>query len=461
MDPMIWIIDDDASIRFVFDKALTVNGMSHRLFESAEDALAALKGEIPDVVVSDIRMPGIDGLSLIRMVHETDPDIPFIIITAHSDLTAAIDSYERGSFEYLPKPFDIEHAIAVIRRAAVHRLNLSRPREERQGPESLADSPEIIGKSPAMQEVFKLIGRVSKTDVPVFILGETGTGRGLVALTLHRHGARASGPFVPLDLTSVPHDTVEVELFGKAGEGGALGRAQGGTLFINEVGALPLEAQSRLLQHLQRQGDGNNPRIITATSSDPKELTAQGFLPDLLYRLNIISIRTPPLRDRNNDIPMLAKHFLAEAALEQGCEPKRLTSEVLIFLCRQSWPGNVRQLKNLCKYLTIMVTGRDIQLIDLPQEFIDPRGTAARPSAPEEVTRGGPARSWQDELREWAMARLRAGEDDILSEATPEFERALIHAALDFTENRKQEAAHLLGWGRNTLTRKIKELGLS
>ncbi len=483
MNPMIWIIDDDASIRFVFDKALDVNSIRHRLFENGDAALAALQHEVPDVIVSDIRMPGVDGLTLIKEVHKVDGDIPFIIMTAHSDLAAAIDSYEQGSFEYLPKPFDIEAAVAVIRRAALHRFNTRKMREEKA---RLGDAPadqrqegeeeEIIGKSPVMQEVFKFIGRVSRTDLPVLIHGEVGTGRELVALALHNHGARRGRAFVTVNMSSVPQDMVQSQIFGDVKDSAeeepcSLKQAEGGTLFVNEICDMPMDAQTRLLRLLQT-GDyipvgadrpvKANVRIIASSSKDLESMAQSGtFIADLYYRLNVINVNMPPLRERNNDIPMLAKHFLAQAAAEAHTEPKKLTSEVLVFLCRQSWPGNVTQLKNLCKYLTIMVTGNDIQLVDLPQDFLHARAQPVHAAGSAPITGSTKeATSWQEQLRNWVDSRLRSGERDILSEAVPEFERVMLEATLSFTGNHKQESARLLGWGRNTLTRKIKELNI-
>ena len=469
MDPMIWVIDDDTSIRFVFDKALQVNHMSHRLFENAESALEALHDQVPDVIVSDIRMPGIDGLTLIRKVHAVDPQVPFIIITAHSDLRAAVEAYEHGSFEYLPKPFDIEQAIALIRRAAAHRLNtLSGKYQTTDTGLNISDTAEIIGKSPAMQEVFKFIGRVAKTDVPVLIHGEPGTGRGLVARALHNHSRRSAAPFVPVSMSALPQELIERELFSDPGSGAssAFAQAGDGSIFINEISDMPPDAQTRLL-HILQSGEyfpmgGGQPvschtRIIASSSKNLGALVDQGlFISDLYYRLNIINISMPPLRERSNDIPMLARHFLAQSAAESHAEPKKLTSEVLVFLCRQPWPGNVRQLKNLCKYLTIMVTGRDIQLGDLPAEFLNEQPAAV----PAEDVAAGAAATWQELLRRWADSRLQAGECNLLAEATPQFERIMLEAALSFTGNHKQESARLLGWGRNTLTRKLRELGI-
>ncbi len=477
MNPMIWVIDDDASIRFVFDKALDVASINHRLFENAEAALDAIKKETPDVIVSDIKMPGIDGLELIKAVHEIDENIPFIIMTAHSDLSAAIDAFNEGSFEYLPKPFDIDQAIAVIRRAAVHRVNMLQLVSQRNRDTLMAkpveqkEESEIIGKSPAMQEVFKFIGRVSKTDLPVLIHGEIGTGRGQVAKALHNHGERSAENFVSINISSIPKEMVKYELFGdisKDPSACAFAKAEGGTLFISEINDLPLDCQSRLLKLLQTGEYTNidsitpiksNVRVIASTSQDLEAKITKGtFNSDLFYRLNIININTPPLRDRNNDIPLLTKHFLAQAANESHTEPKKLTSEVLVFLCRLPWPGNVRQLKNLCKYLTIMVTGRDIQLVDLPSEFLHANNSQNKNSANGAAVKEN--QSWQDMLRSWVDAKLKAGEHDILSEAVPEFEKVMLEATLTFTGNHKQESAKLLGWGRNTLTRKIKELNL-
>lgn len=472
MDPLIWVIDDDKSIRFVFDRALAVNSINHRLFDNGADALEALKTEIPDVIVSDIKMPGIDGLTLIQEVHKIDPNIPFIIMTAHSDLSAAVESYAKGTFEYLPKPFDIDPAIQLIRRAAVHRVNMTKKKDDALQPLVEHDSDvEIIGKSPAMQEVFKLIGRVSNTEVSVLIHGETGTGRELVALALHNHSDRRNtGRFVSVNISSIPRETVEHEMFSNSGDQPcAIERAKGGTLFVNEICDMPLEAQTRLLNVMQSSeyipmGQSvpvkADVRLIAATSQNLEEMVAAGkFISELYYRLNVIHINMPPLRDRNNDIPMLAKHFLTKSAQENNQEPKKLTSEVLVFLCRQPWPGNVRQLKNLCKYLTIMVTGRDIQLSDLPSEYIQARNQQTKVSTSIAGTSKEPT-SWQEQLRNWVDGRLRAGEHDILSEATPEFERVMLEAALAFTSNHKQESAKLLGWGRNTLTRKLKELNI-
>lgn len=473
MDPLIWVIDDDESIRFVFDRALDVNNINHRLFTNGNDALEALQNQIPDVIVSDINMPGIDGLSLIKKVHEVDPNIPFIIITAHSDLSAAIDSYEHGTFEYLPKPFDIEQAIRVIRRAAVHRVNQTKKKEDivPSGVE-VEDDVEIIGKSPAMQEVFKLIGRASKSEFPVLIEGESGTGRELVALALHNHSERRdNGCFVSVNISSLPQESINHELFANDDAVScAIERAQGGTLFINEICDMPLDAQTRLLTVLQSNeyiplGQSTprkaNVRMIASSSKNIESLIKDGgFIKDLYYRLNVVHIDMPPLRDRNNDIPMLAKHFLTQSARASDQEPKKLTSEVLVFLCRQPWPGNVRQLKNLCKFLTIMVTGRDIQMSDLPAEFVEARNQQAKVTTSIAGTSKEPT-SWQEQLRNWVDGRLRAGEHDILSEATPEFERVMLEAALAFTSNHKQESAKLLGWGRNTLTRKLKELNIN
>lgn len=473
MNPMIWVIDDDASIRFVFDKALDANSITHRLFETAEAALEALEHETPDVIISDIRMPGIDGLELIKRVHQIDENIPFIIMTAHSDLSAAIDAYEEGSFEYLPKPFDIEQAIGVIRRAAVHRVNMLQMLDQKAKQELVAtptedhsnEEAEIIGKSPAMQEVFKFIGRVSRTDLPVLIHGEVGTGRSQVAKALHNHGERKSNKFVSINLASLSPEMVKFELFGDINKDisqCALVQAEGGTLFINEIADLPMDCQNRILQLLQKQEYSPigatepihaNVRIIASTSHDLEQKIKDGsFNSDLFYRLNIININIPPLRDRNNDIPMLAKYFLAQTAQDSHTEPKKLTSEVLVFLCRLPWPGNVRQLKNLCKYLTIMVTGRDIQLVDLPSEFLH-ANTLQNKTTLASSTANKENATWQSLLRAWVDNKLKSGEHDILSEAVPEFEKIMLEATLTFTGNHKQESAKLLGCS-DVLTRR-------
>ncbi len=476
MNPMIWVIDDDASIRFVFDKALDVNNITHRLFENSEAALEAIKKETPDVIVSDIKMPGLSGIDLISEVHKIDENIPFIIMTAHSDLSAAIDAFNEGTFEYLPKPFDIEQAISVIRRAAVHRVNMqnlisqkSRVTEVTPMPAETKDEIEIIGKSPAMQEVFKFIGRVSKTDLPVLIHGENGSGRSQVAKALHNHGERAQQKFVSVPLSSIPQDMIQKEIFGDSESDlskNAISRAEGGTLFISEINELPLDCQNRLLHLIETHEytplGSSTPvkadvRVIASTSADLEQSIEKGtFNSDLFYKLNIININIPPLRERNNDIPLLTKHFLAQAALSSHTEPKKLTSEVLVFLCRLPWPGNVRQLKNLCKYLTIMVTGRDIQMVDLPSEFLK----SGNQNKPQSAAVPSKEMSWKNMLRSWVDAKLKAGEHDILSEAVPEFEKVMLEATLAFTGNHKQESARLLGWGRNTLTRKIKELNI-
>ncbi|HAR80158.1 MAG TPA: nitrogen regulation protein NR(I) [Succinivibrionaceae bacterium] len=477
MNPMIWVIDDDASIRFVFDKALGVNHIEHRLFDSGDAALEALQKEVPDVIVSDIKMPGINGIDLIKAVHSKDDTIPFIIMTAHSDLNAAIDAYDNGSFEYIPKPFDIEQAIAVIRRAAVHHVNLQKLKAQQHianqeaVEDSIEDDDDIIGKSPAMQEVFKFIGRISKTELPVLILGESGTGRELVAVALHKHGERKDHKFVSINMSSLPKENIETELFGEEGSNNecAVKKAENGTLFINEICDMPMDAQTRLLQVLQNNNyvpvNSHAPvkcnvRVIASSSRNIEDMVNKGtFIPDLYYRLNVMNINMPALRERNNDIPMLAKHFLTVAAANAHTEPKKLTSEVLVFLCRQQWPGNVRQLKNLCKYLTVMVTGKDIQLMDLPQSILHAKDDQEKDDS-SVSGHSSDSMSWQEQLRNWVDSRLKAGEHDILSEAVPEFERVMLEATLSFTGNHKQESAKLLGWGRNTLTRKIKELGI-
>ncbi len=475
---MIWVIDDDASIRFVFNKALSVNNITHRLFENAETALEALEKETPDVVVSDIKMPGMNGIELIEKFHHVDANIPFIIMTAHSDLSSAIDAFDEGSFEYLPKPFDIEQAIAVIRRAAVHRVNMSQIQKQHSAPAEdstekvLEDDNDIIGKAPAMQDVFKFVGRVSKTDLPVLIIGECGTGRCKVAKALHNHSDRKNQSFMVLNTSSIPQDMIKYELFGdvNSNKPSLIEQAQNGTLFISEINEMPMDCQNRLLMLLKngvytKIGSQDtikaDIRVIVSTSTNLEEKIALGqFNSDLYYKLSIINITIPPLRERNNDIPLLTKYFLNQIAKESHSEPKKLTSEVLVFLCRLPWPGNVRQLKNLCKYLSIMVTGRDIQLVDLPQDILHSKNSQNKNP---NVTQDGERENvtWQSLLRTWVDNKLKQGEKDILSEAVPEFEKIMLEATLTFTGNHKQESAKLLGWGRNTLTRKIKDLNLT
>jgi len=457
---IVWVVDDDRSIRWVLEKALQGAGLQVRAFESGDAMLAALRREQPDALFTDIRMPGSDGLQVLERIRGDHPQLPVIVMTAHSDLDSAVAAYQGGAFEYLPKPFDVDEAVALVRRAMAHR-------DAAAGGETPAQpAPEIIGESPAMQEVFRAIGRLARSNITVLINGESGTGKELVALALHRHSPRASGPFIALNMAAIPRDLLESELFGheKGAFTGAQGlrrgrfeQADGGTLFLDEIGDMPAELQTRLLRVLAdgefyRVG-GHTPvrvdvRIIAATHQDLEVRVREGrFREDLFHRLNVIRIHIPALRRRREDIPRLARHFLRTAATELEVESKLLLPEAEALLCELDWPGNVRQLENTCRWLTVMASGREIHVDDLPPEL--------REHAPD-----GDGEAWLAALRLWAAQRLAGGAGGLLEEALPEFERVLIDAALARTGGRRQDAARLLGWGRNTLTRKIKELGL-
>jgi len=465
-EPTVWVVDDDRSIRWVLEKALTQAGLSTLCFDSGNKLLARLHFEQPDVVVSDIRMPGIDGLALLGQIHEQYPTMPVIITTAHSDLDSAVTSYQRGAFEYLPKPFDIEEVVAVTRRALAHR---ARDTSAIDPGIDIEPPAEIIGEAPAMQEVFRAIGRLAHSHITVLINGESGTGKELVAQALHRHSPRAGKPFIALNMAAIPRDLLESELFGheKGAFTGATNRrigrfeqADGGTLFLDEIGDMPADTQTRLLRVL---ADGEfyrvgghtsvkvDVRIIAATHQNLERLVQDNrFREDLFHRLNVIRIHIPRLRDRREDIPRLMKLFFRRAAHELGGEAKVLLPETEDFLCQLDWPGNVRQLENTCRWLTVMAAGREVHISDLPPELRDP---------PAEGEAGG-SDHWQQRLRLWAQAELLRGKQQILETAVPEFERIMIEAALQHTQGRKRDASDLLGWGRNTLTRKMKELDM-
>jgi len=459
----VWIADDDQSIRWVLEKTLSNAEIGNQCFADADSLLARLETEQPEVIISDIRMPGTDGLAMLAQIQETHPSIPVIITTAHSDLDSAVTSYQKGAFEYLPKPFDLDEVVAVTERALAH------SREQRGDKPITAAVPhtEIIGEAPAMQEVFRAIGRLAHSNITVLINGESGTGKELVARALHRHSPRSSQPFIALNMAAIPKDLMESELFGheKGAFTGASNKregrfeqADGGTLFLDEIGDMPAETQTRLLRVLSdgefyRVG-GHVPikvdvRIIAATHQNLESLVQRGdFREDLFHRLNVIRIHIPKLADRREDIPRLAQYFLSRAAKELGGETKVLLKETQKFLCTLSWPGNVRQLENCCRWLTVMAPGREVHQRDLPPEL----GSAAPPPIPE-----GEA-DWQALLQRWAHNELQTGKQQILQSAMPQFERAMIEVALEHSRGRKRDAAELLGWGRNTLTRKIKEL---
>ncbi|WP_445115992.1 nitrogen regulation protein NR(I) [Acinetobacter sp. WZC-1] len=474
----IWVIDDDRAMRWVLEKTFREEGFDVTSFEEAQSALDELAVNAPDVILTDIRMPGIDGLTFLGKVKSNYPDLPVIIMTAHSDLESAVSSYQTGAFEYLPKPFDIDEALALVNRAIMH-INKLQQQESAKSIQPI-QSAEIIGESPAMQEVFRAIGRLSQSHITVLINGESGTGKELVAHALHRHSPRGNKPFIALNMAAIPKDLIETELFGhekgaftgaNTQRQGRFEQANGGTLFLDEIGDMPFETQTRLLRVLAdgefyRVG-GHIPvrvdvRIVAATHQDLEKLVQDGrFREDLYHRLNVIRIHIPKLAHRSEDIPMLAQHFLARAGKELGVSPKILRPETQEYMQQLPWPGNVRQLENTCRWLTVMITGREVYPEDLPAELkqipIHKAGDAAQ--HPAGLDRVAP-HHWDDLLGQWAIQKLKNGEMKLLDVATPMFETTLINAALQQTRGRKRHAAELLGWGRNTLTRKLKELGL-
>ncbi len=455
----VWIVDDDRSIRWVIEKALSREGIAFNSFSSAQDALDALSGGSPEVLVSDIRMPGRSGLELLNAVKQRHPAVPVIVMTAYSDLDSAVAAFQGGAYEYLPKPFDIDQAVDLIRRA------LDESRRETQAVELISEAKEILGQAPAMQEVFRAIGRLSQSGATVLITGESGTGKELVARALHRHSARAQKPFVAINTAAMPKDLLESELFGhergsftgaQQQRRGRFEQAEGGTLFLDEIGDMPAELQTRLLRVLS---DGSyyrvgghqqikaNVRVIAATHQNLEQRVREGtFREDLYHRLNVIRLRLPSLRERGEDIPLLARHFLASSAKQLGVDAKRLSDDTLEHLARLGFPGNVRQLENLCHWLTVMAPGQVVEVGDLPAEFRDPVPDTAS--------------DWLAGLEHEAEKRLARGETGILDGLTRQFERALITRALARTGGRRIEAANLLGMGRNTITRKIQELGI-
>ncbi|MBQ0806500.1 MAG: nitrogen regulation protein NR(I) [Porticoccus sp.] len=460
----VWIVDDDRSIRWVMEKALSRADLDVTSFENGNDLLALLDKQLPDTIISDIRMPGIDGLQLLKKIHASNPLLPVIITTAHSDLDSAVAAYQGGAFEYLPKPFDIDELIAVTNRA----INFANEQSAEHPVNTDELSSEIIGEAPAMQEVFRAIGRLSHSNITVLINGESGTGKELVAKALHDHSPRKNNRFIALNMAAIPHDLIESELFGheKGAFTGASQRregrfqqADGGTLFLDEIGDMPPEAQTRLLRVLSNSEfylvGGHTPvkvdvRIIAATHQNLEQMVAENrFREDLFHRLNVIRIHLPKLADRREDIPRLMQYFFQRAANELDTEPKTLSPDAEEHLCMQPWAGNVRQLENACRWLTVMAPGREVHLVDLPPELKD--------SPIENTVVSG---NWEQQLRSWAQGELATGKQDILTMAVPTFERALIETALSHTNGRKRDAAELLGWGRNTLTRKLKELGM-
>jgi two-component system nitrogen regulation response regulator GlnG len=500
----IWIVDDDQSIRFVLEKALAREELAVRSFTNPRDVLAALEEDQPQVLVSDIRMPGGSGIELLTKVKERAPGLPVIIMTAYSDLDSAVSAFQGGAFEYLPKPFDVPKAVELIRRAVDESM-----REEVRD-ERVAQMPEMLGQAPAMQDVFRAIGRLSQSVVTVLITGESGSGKELVAHALHKHSPRASGPFVAINTAAIPKDLLESELFGhergaftgaQTTRRGRFEQADGGTLFLDEIGDMPFDLQTRLLRVLSdgqfyRVG-GHNPlkanvRVIAATHQNLEERVKLGaFREDLFHRLNVIRLRLPALRERREDVPALARFFLQKSAKELGVEAKRITEPALTRLMQFDFPGNVRQLENICHWLTVMAPAQVIEPKDLPPELLggDPMAPRSVPAAavPAVVADGGdpavampvaaapawtsappmpaavveaPAANWLADLERESRAMLQAGVPEVWDALTRKFEAQLIHTALEITRGRRIEAAQKLGIGRNTITRKIQELGL-
>ncbi len=466
----VFVVDDDESIRWVMERALRNAGMQPTMFDAAEPALVALRSRAPDVLLTDVRMTGRTGLELMRNAHQLYPDLPVVIMTAHSDLDSAVAAYGSGAFEYLPKPFDIDQALDLVRRAAesARRGSATGAEPAVEGAANLPPIPGLLGRAPAMQQVFRAIGRLSRSSVNVLITGESGTGKELVARALHEHSPRAKRPFIALNTSAIPSELLESELFGHekgaftgadSQRRGRFEQADGGTLFLDEIGDMGLSLQTRLLRVLA-EGEfyrvgGQSPirvdvRVIAATHQNLEERVRSGqFREDLFHRLNVIRIELPPLRSRREDVPALITHYLKTAAAELGVEPKVLSSSVVSRLEDYGWPGNVRELVNLCRRLTVLSPGNEIHAEDLPAEYV----AAGDRSGSLEV-------DWTQALRSWAEGQGLKPAKPLLDVAMPAFERTMIQVALRATQGHKQEAARLLGWGRNTLTRKLQELGM-
>ncbi|MCK9215202.1 MAG: nitrogen regulation protein NR(I) [Rhodoferax sp.] len=496
----IWIVDDDQSIRFVLEKALLREQLPSRSFTNARDVLTALdEDKGPQVLVSDIRMPGGSGLDLLDKVKTRYPGLPVIIMTAYSDLDSAVSAFQGGAFEYLPKPFDLSKAVELIRRA------VEESQREEVADEAMAEAPEMLGQAPAMQDVFRAIGRLSQSNVTVMITGESGSGKELVARALHKHSPRANGPFVAINTAAIPKDLLESELFGhergaftgaQTMRRGRFEQADGGTLFLDEIGDMPFDLQTRLLRvlsdgHFYRVGGHSsvktNVRVIAATHQNLEQRVKDGvFREDLFHRLNVIRLRLPALRERREDIPMLTRHFLQQSARQLGVEPKRISDAALAWLGQFAFPGNVRQLENMCHWLTVMAPAQVIEPKDLPPEVAvtetPPSPVLAGPTAVPSVlvkvqaelagsqkmpdvpaTHAATAvleGDWEQGLEAEARALLATDRSDVWDTLTARFESRLIQAALAATRGRRIDAAQKLGIGRNTITRKIQELGL-
>jgi two-component system nitrogen regulation response regulator GlnG len=465
----VWLVDDDTSIRWVLERALRNGGMLPKAFDAAEPALAALRNEAPDVLITDIRMAGQSGLELLRRIHDVHPDLPVIVMTAYSDLGNAVSAYESGAFEYLPKPFDIDHAVELVKRAA-NAANAASVSASASGAAAAAPAPRIpqlLGRAPAMQQVFRAIGRLARSSVNVLITGESGTGKELAARALHEHSPRAHKPFIALNTSAIPAELLESELFGHekgsftgadALRRGRFEQADGGSLFLDEIGDMSAPLQTRLLRVLA-EGEfyrvgGQTPirvdvRVIAATHQNLEERVRSGlFREDLFHRLNVIRIELPPLRARREDVADLLEHYLQLAAHELGVDTKQLSAAARERLLAYGWPGNVRELVNFCRRLTVLAPGSEISMEDLPAELVGP------------AAGHGQAEDWTTSLAQWADQRAHSPPRPLLEDAMPAFERTLIRVALKHTQGHRQEAAKLLGWGRNTLTRKLKELDM-
>ncbi|MFZ6689557.1 nitrogen regulation protein NR(I) [Undibacterium sp. SXout11W] len=493
----IWIVDDDDSIRWVLEKALARENLSTKSFTNARDAMQALQSESPQVLVSDIRMHGASGLELLQTVKAKHPGLPVIIMTAFSDLDSAVAAFQGGAFEYLAKPFDLDKAVELIRRALDESLR------EASVEQTISETPEILGQAPAMQDVFRAIGRLSQSHVTVLITGESGSGKELVARALHKHSPRATQPFIALNTAAIPKDLLESELFGhergaftgaQTTRRGRFEQAEGGTLFLDEIGDMPFDLQTRLLRvlsdgHFYRVG-GHQPmkanvRVIAATHQNLELRVRDGlFREDLYHRLNVIRLRLPSLRERREDIPLLTKFFLAQSAKQLGVDIKRLSEPALQFLSGMDFPGNVRQLENLCNWITVMAPGQTVEILDLPQDLL-PVVTTMNPASEykkmdsgksethhsttaavgngivsQETSPHQPQTNWRSLLEAEAMTMLVDGQADVIVKLERNFESIVIKAALKFTHGRKNDAAIRLGIGRNTITRKIQELGI-
>lgn len=463
----VWVIDDDKSIRWVLDKAFKKAAINSRNFSNVKSLFEALKKDQPDALLTDVRMPDMDGLQLLEKVQQDYPKLPIIVMTAHSDLESAVSAFHGGAFEYLPKPFDIKEVIEIVQRACTHNKQQQAEQKQAKEPES---TPEILGEAPAMQEVFRAIGRLARSHITVLINGESGTGKELVAKALHRHSPRAKKPFIALNMAAIPKDLMESELFGhekgaftgaQARRAGRFEQADKGTLFLDEIGDMPAELQTRLLRVL---ADGEyypigarasikvDVRIIAATHQNLENLVIEGrFREDLFHRLNVIRIHIPPLRKRRQDIPLLMRHFLNQAAIELNTEIKILRPETETFLTTLDWLGNVRQLENICRWLTVMGASREIYMDNLPLELLNKKIEKTT------VTNT----DWETLLSKHIKQKMQTETKEIAKEIIPMVECILIKQALDYTEGKCYEAATLLGYGRNTLTRKIKKLGLN